>query len=308
MSMRYAGVLVLLLLLPVLVACQSTAQGQADLGAPESPVIMRVGGQQFTVADFSQRLTRDIGPAIEGLLAQGQTPAEIEQLAVEAEIRAQIFDQMLQDALLSRYARQHGIGVDASAIDAEVFSLIQPTEGSPFLVTTDARLRSAQSQLSFEVVARQTQAPMVRTRLMLVPDEAQAEEVLALLAAGGDFYALAGERGLDIGAPMNDAAITWVPTGNFPPEIDSVVFSAPLQTPGKVSTTSGVYVFEVLERAEQRPFDSFEMLRSSQNAQVFYEQSFAPWYEALLLDAQASGDLQIAENFDPNMVPLPFPQ
>jgi peptidyl-prolyl cis-trans isomerase C len=298
----------ILLLALLLAGCQATQNGQALVTAVDSPVIFSLDAERFTADDFAQRLERDVGEAIAGLLAQGQSPAEIEQLAVDADFRSQIFEQMLQDALLSRHARQHGIGVDAAAIDAQIFANSLPAPGSPFLITTDERVRTAQGQLSFEVIARNTRAPMTWARQIVVGDQAAADQILSELAGGADFASLARERSLDTLSAPDGGDLGWRTAGNYVPEFDEAVATAPLNTPGVVVSRIGVHVFEVLGRDEQRPFESFEQLGASANAQQYFEQSFVPWYEELRREAERSGALQIAPNFDPNSTPLPFPE
>ena len=297
-----------LLLLLLLVSCQSTQNGQALIASSTAPIIFRLGSERYTVADFAQRLDRDIGASIVSLIAQGQTTAQIEQLANDADIRVQIFEQMIQDALLSRYARQHGIGVDPTLIDAQIFASSAIDPESRLLISSAARLQATQNQLSFEVIARQTRAPMARTRHILVADQASADQILAELAAGADFATLARERSLDTPSIATGGELGWQPLGDYLPEYDQVAATAPLNSAVTVTTEIGVHVLEVLERDENRPFSNFAQLRESVNAQQYFEQSFTPWYEELRREAERSGILQIAQNFDPNSVPLPFPE
>ncbi len=300
--------LTLLVLLLLLAGCASTQNGQLIMGAPDSPAVFSFDGRRYTAADFEARLERDIGQGIADLLAQGQTREQIEQLAADSNVRGQIFDQMVQDAILARYARQNGIGVDPAAVDSEVLAAAAPAEGSPFLVTAPARLRSAVNQLSFEVIARNTRTAMTNARHILVADEAAADQVLAELAGGADFAAIARERSLDPGSGEKGGELGWTPRGSFAPEFEAVAFEAPLNTPTKATTQFGVHVIEVLAREESRAFENFEQLRNSASAQQFYEESFVPWYEELRREAENSGDLQFAPNFDPATVPLPFPE
>lgn len=304
--------LALFLLLPLLAAC---AQAAPVPVADTSPVVARVGSETFTLQDYEQRLERDIGGGIADLLAQGQTREQIEQLAADAQIRTRVFDQMIQDALLIDYARRNGIGVDPAAIDAAVPPPQQPDPlaptaapgAAPTPTGAEQRAEIARQQISFEVMARNTRADMVRARHILVADEAAADAVIADLAAGGDFASLARERSTDPGSAEQGGDLGWTPRGDFAPEFDEAAFSAELNTPTKVQTQFGWHVIEVLEREEQRSFDSFEQLRSSQNAQTFYEETFNPWYEELRRQAEQSGELELAPGFDPNTVPLPFP-
>lgn len=297
-----------LLLLVALAGCASTRNGQALVSPPDSPVILRFAGQTYTVADFERRLERDIGPGVADLVAQGQTPEQIEQLANEANVRTRIFDSVVQDLLLLDYARRHGIGVDPAAVDAAVLPQAAFGVASPLSSIVATRERTAREQLVFEVIARNTRAEMASTRHILVQDEAAADQVLADLAAGADFASLASERSQDPGSAQKGGELGWAPRGQFVPEFEEVAFAAPLNTPTKVQSQFGWHVIEVLERAADRPFDSFDQFRTSNNAQLYYEQSFLPWYEELRRQAEQSGELQIAPGFDPNSVPLPFPQ
>jgi peptidyl-prolyl cis-trans isomerase C len=302
---RLVGAVLLLLLL---VACQSTENGSGLEQSVDSPVVLRVGSRTVTVADFEQQMQREIGPAIADMIAQGQSREDVEQLAGESGIRRSIFDRMVQDELLMRYARQQGIGVDAQAIDAVVLPQVSIGFEAPLVAQTDQRVASAREQLVFEVIARNTRAAMFNARHILVADEATAQEVLAELAAGADFAELAGQYSQDPGSASAGGELGWVPRGDFVPEFEQAAFSAELNTPVLVQSQFGWHVIEVLDRSEDRPFDNFDQLRGSSNAQLFYEQSFLPWYEQLLEDAQASGDLELAPGFDPESVPLPFPE
>jgi peptidyl-prolyl cis-trans isomerase C len=304
----------LLLLLPLLVACASTAGGQAVAPLDTSPVVARVAGQAITVDGFARRLRDDIGVGIEELIAQGQTREQIEQLAADAQIRTRVFDQMIQDALLQDYARRNGIGVDAAAIDAEAPlppapdpSAPRDPAAAPTPTGAEIRLDTAQRQLVFEVIARQTRAEMVRARHILVADEAAADAALADLAAGAEFAALARDRSTDPGSAAQGGDLGWAPRGNYAPEFEEAVFTLPLNTPTKVESQFGWHVVEVLERQADRPFESFAQLRQSPNAQAYIDETFTPWFEALRAEAEASGELELAEGFDPNSVPLPFP-
>lgn len=304
-----------LLLLLLLSACASTQGGQAVVPPPEvSPMLFRLGTTTFTVADYSRRLEAEIGAGIAQLMAQGQSREQIEQLANASDIRSAVFDRMLQDALLLDYARRNGIGVDPAIIDAAAPPPVQDDAApavpgaQPTATAAEQRAEIAREQLIFEVIARNTRADMFHARHILVADEAAADLALADLAAGAEFATLARERSTDTGSAAQGGDLGWTPRGNFVPEFEEAAFSAPLNTPTKVESQFGWHVIEVLERQEQRPFDSFAELQQSSNAQNFYEQSFVPWYEELRRQAEANGELVIAPDFDLSSVPLPFPE
>lgn len=309
--MLYLRVLLLLsAILCGLVACQSTDNGAALLPATGGPVAFRVGATTVTVADFEARLQRDIGSGVASLVAQGQTPEQIEQLATEQNVRGTTLDNMIQELLLVNAARQAAVGIDVAAVDAAVGAQAPvPTLGAapPLSDTTTLRVDLVRQQLVLEMIARNTRADMFRARHIVVADEATADRLLADLAAGQPFAALAEASSTDTASAAQGGELGWTPRGEFGPEFETIAFSVALNTPTKVQSQFGWHVLEVLERAENRAFESFEQLQGSESGQLFYEQSFLPWYTQLRSDAEASGDLQISPSFDPNSVPLPFP-
>jgi peptidyl-prolyl cis-trans isomerase C len=292
----------------LLAGCASTTNGAAVIPVDDSPVVVRSNNVTLTVQDIQNRFARDLGPPIADLVSQGFSPAEIQELADQNNVRMTVFDQMIQDLLLSDYARRNGIGIDAAEADTTVFAQISPLNGGPFTSSVATRETVVRNQLSFEVIARNTRTDMFRARHILVRDQATADSVIARLAAGESFATLAAELSQDPGSAQQGGDLGWTPRGEFVPEFEDAGFTIPLNTPTAVASQFGVHVIEVLEREEQRSFDSFEALRSSQNAQLFFEQSFTPWYDQLLTAAINSGELQIAPGFDPNTIPLPFPQ
>lgn len=289
----------------VLAGCQSAVQGQ-QWETVDSPVAFRLGVQVFTVADVNAEIKRAIGDGVANALASGQTREQVEQIVIENDLRRQIFEQMIQNELLLQYARQHGIGIDPAALDAEIAARL-PADADPAEVQ-DLRNVLAREQIVFAVIARNTRADMARARHILVADEATAQATLAELQAGADFATLAAQRSQDTGSAANGGDLGWTPRGELVPPFEEAIFSLPLNTPQIVQTDFGFHIVEVLERESQRPFSSFDDLRIRRNAGQFYQETFVPWYENLRRQAELSGELQIAASFDPNTLPIPFPE
>lgn len=307
----YSVALSLALALFALTGCQSTDNGALALAPSDGPVVFRVGTTAVTVEDFRQRMERDIGAGVASLASDGQTREQIEEQANQQNVRQVILDTMIQELLLAQAARQAGIGVDPVAVDAAVAAQVAPPilDAAPMLSdTTTLRVSAARQQLVLAMIARNTRADMFRSRHILVSDEAVADTILADLAAGKPFADLAQELSTDTASAAQGGELGWVPRGDFVPEYEAVAFSVALNTPTKVQSQFGWHVLVVEERAENRPFESFAQLQASKGVQSYYEQSFVPWYDQLRSAAEASGDLQISPNFDPNSVPLPFPE
>jgi peptidyl-prolyl cis-trans isomerase C len=314
---RFAWALSALILMIALAGCQSTANGLTPTVTPDpSPQIFRIGNDTYTRADFTRYLQGDqrLITWIDTMLQQGQTPEQIEQLAIDQKIRSSILDSIVQDTLLKQYAHRNGVGVNPALIDATVLGSATPFDPTrPFSDTTTLRIAQAQDEVMIEVLLKNIRADMFHARSILVDSEATADQVLADLKAGKDFASLAKQYATGH-TDTNGGDLGWVAKGDLSTEIDAAGFSLPLKTPSKVQSGNSWYVVEVLERqagptvAEKRPFDSFEQLQQSKNAQQFFEETFVPWYDQLRKDAEASGDLVFAPGFDPNSEPLPFPK
>jgi peptidyl-prolyl cis-trans isomerase C len=286
---------------------------------PDSTVVFRLGDTTVTVADYRQRLEMSLAGPIQQLIAQGQTPEQIRQMAESQGVRQIILDEMIQEALLVQIARQEGVGIDAQAVDealAQQMMLASPTPEDPAaqlppsaVQATEVALRQdiIEEQLVMKMLAEHTRADMFKSKHILVEDEATAQEVLARLQAGEDFAALASEYSQDPGSAEQGGEYGWVPRGEFVPEYEEAAFSAELNTPVIVQSDFGYHVIVVEDRQENRSFEDIEQLRNSQSAQTHYEQTFVPWYEEVRAQAEASGELVVNPEFNPTSVPLPMP-
>lgn len=313
--MKLRNLFAALAMLLLLTGCVARENGRAIMATPTpgGTIMFRVGDTVVTVEEFQQRMAQDIGDAIQGLLAQGQTPDQIIQLADQQDVRRSIFDSMLQEEILVQQARREGVGIDPAQVD-QIADLqesqidLLKDEAGAFGRALDQRLSSIREQLVLQMVVQHTTADMFRARHIFVADEATADALLAELAEGRSFAALAEQYSLDPESKDMGGDLGWRALGDLGPEFDQFAFTAPLREPVKLPTQGGWHVVELLDRQEDRPFGSLEALQRSQNGQAFYQASFLPWYEQLRAELLVSGDLQIAPGFDPNSVPLPFLQ
>ncbi len=298
----------------LMAACQSTDNGVRLQTSPTNPQIFRLGNETYTVAEYQAYLDAQIGQGIADLLQQGQTPEQIQQLAIDQNVPRMVFDSMLQEALLVQYARAAGVGVDQAEVDKALAAsapAFDPAE--PFKDMTGSRLSAARGLLALTVKAQNSHIDMYHARHIMLQDEAAADAALAELQSGGDFATLAASRSTDTGSSGNGGDLGWQLRGAFVPELEEPGFSLALNTPTKIQTPYGWHVFEVLERENQRAL-SLEQIQSIESggpqvAQPILDAAgFTAWYEQLRTEAAASGDLAIAPGFDPNSVPLPFPE
>ena len=301
-----------LLLILALASCASTDNG-ARLMAPSGPVAFQVADRQVTVAEVEQHMREQFGPAIQQLVAQNKTKQEITDLANQQKVRQNLVDQMIQEELLNREAHQLGLGVDPKQVDEAVAQSQQASQTGTAVPSSDPdvmqqqRVTTARQQLALEVIARHIVADQFKSRHILVQTDQEAQQIKQQLAQGADFATLAKQKSQDSGSAVKGGELGWVARGNFVAEYEQVAFDEKnaLNTPIIVKSQFGYHVIEIQDRVLKRPFDSFEQLRQSQNAQQLYSEQFLPWYTKLRQDAEARGEVKLL--IDPNTIELPFP-
>jgi peptidyl-prolyl cis-trans isomerase C len=102
-------------------------------------------------------------------------------------------------------------------------------------------------------IAGYTAPEEVHARHILVKTEDEANKVLADLAAGGDFAAIAKERSLDPGSKDNGGDLGFFAKGQMVPEFEAVAFTL---APGEMSKTPvktqfGYHIIKVEEKRTQ---------------------------------------------------------
>jgi peptidyl-prolyl cis-trans isomerase D len=121
----------------------------------------------------------------------------------------------------------------------------------------------------------QPQEEEVWARHILVPDEAQAQDILTRLKQGEDWYKLAAEFSTDASNKDNGGDLGWFARGQMVPAFESAAFS--LQAGEVVSkpvqTSFGWHIIQVIGH-EERPLDdsAYQQLRSTK---------FTEWLQAL---------------------------
>lgn len=302
-------VVIALFLALVLIGCQSTSNGMKQVAPQEGPLAFRVGTKEVTVEDFTQRLEEDIGMAIESALAQGRSREEIQEMAESQHVNQLVFDQMIQEELLLLLARQEGVGVDTDAVNSQLEEqeamLLELSEEE----RAEMRAQLTQQNIVMQMIATHTVSESFKSRHILVEDEETAEEVLDALDDGESFADLAQEYSQDPGSAEQGGELGWVGRGIFVPEFETAAFSSTteLNEPILVESQFGYHIIEVQDRASET-FESIDQLLNSQNPGAIVDATFVPWYDDFRETAIARGDLEINQEFDPNDIPLPFPE
>lgn len=102
-------------------------------------------------------------------------------------------------------------------------------------------------------------------RHILVQDEAEAQEIVDLLAGGADFATLAEERSIDPGSAAEGGALEAAPRGAWLQEFDDAVWTAEVgEVVGPVQTQAGFHVIELVDvqtlEADELPDEQVQQL------------------------------------------------
>jgi len=216
-------------------------------------------------------------------------PADLEGVARAAAVEEQVSVAVLdtQRRVLDLYIRgeivrlvAEDVGVAASNADREAAreALIASVGGPEALpgVLADAGF----SEQVFDEVIVEQEALLVALRRavlddaelevreprhILVASQAEAEELLAELAAGADFAELAAARSQDPGSAPRGGALQPAPRGAWLPEFDDAVWNAAIgEVVGPVQTQAGFHVIEVVDEttlaADELPEEQVQQL------------------------------------------------
>ena len=226
-----------------------------------------VGDQRISVDDLRELVDRGLSdPQAEE--AVGQDVAAFQRQALSRMINSEVLEAAAEregvsvtagdvEAQLEDFAEQAG-GMEALEAQASQNG-IAPEDLRPFLrdvvleqaladaLTEDVDIPDAQLQQLYE--QNIAQYDRVRSRHILVEDEAQAREVLAQVQQDPSrFEELAAELSLDTSNKDDGGELGFAGRGQFVPEFEQFLFGSQPGAVGLVQTQFGWHVIEVLER------------------------------------------------------------
>lgn len=255
-----AGIVAIVLLAVGLVAYAFWSDYWQDRNRPTSTAL-QVGDTEYTLRHFTERLRMFVqqvgGPANESAQPSVAIPA--------------VADQLIQEAIVLRFAPEEGVSAGEEDIKAEIANRLGLTVDD---ASFDARYQEelTRSGLTDEQYRQMAQAAVltnkIRTKLeegvpaaaesvhfrqILVSDDAAAQEIKKQIEDGGDFAQLAAERSLDTATKDEGGDAGWVPRGLLDKAAEDALFGLEPQKVTTFSTGSGgAYVLQLLEKAADR--------------------------------------------------------
>jgi foldase protein PrsA len=230
---------------------------------PPAPLAATVNGQYIFLADYERKVTQyEQALADQGLdldTEEGQDNLYL--------VGYDVLESMIDSALIQQAAVKLGVALTDDELAATMEEDIATGGGQDafdeWLEATDQTRddyadmlqQSLLSQRILDLIAADIPetAEQVRARHIVVDDEADAEEILALLNGGADFAKLAEERSQDFATSDVGGDLGWLVRGLIMPELESVAFTLEVgQTSDVIPLEEGFYIIRVEEREDER--------------------------------------------------------
>jgi len=249
--------------------------------ATPEPLAALVNGEAITLTTYERELAR----CQAGLTNVGADPEECaarvlqslsEQAVVEQSATAAgltVSDSELENALTNIISQQGGPQAQAAWLAANLYS------DDEFREAVRRELLRAKAAAPILASVPPT-AEQVRAQMILVADEATAQNLLAQLQAGADFASLAVQFSLDLSSRAAGGDLGWFARGTLTvPEVEEAAFALPPgETSGVIQTMLGYGIVQTLERDPARNL-------SPSAEQALKARAYQAWIERLTAEA-----------------------
>jgi parvulin-like peptidyl-prolyl isomerase len=195
-------------------------------------------------------------------------------------LRRQVLDDMINQVLIEQAAKEMGITVGDSEVDASLAKSIEASGGAEkfqaSLVEANATMDDVRQMERASLIGRKVQeqvtadvpttAEAVRARHILCETEAACQAALARLQNGEDFAAVAKAVSTDKATAERGGDLDWVVRGLLPSrQVEDALFAvAAGQRSAVVKTDFGYHVIEVLERDPARALSADQLIELKQ--------------------------------------------
>ncbi len=237
------------------------ASGAPATELPVDALVARVNGQPITRAQFERELTRYLlaDPA-------GPAPDTPEGLALTAQLKHDVLDALIEQALIEQQAKANNIVITDEMVEQEIETLIKirgsRVDFEAWLAANAQTEADARDMVRQELMANalrdQVLAQLPRTAEyvhayhIVVATEAEARTVQSRLAAGAKFTALAQSLSIDDSTRPDGGDLGWFTRGAGAvlwPEVEDAAFAlAPGEISPIVQSPIGFHLVWVVDR------------------------------------------------------------
>lgn len=253
--------------------------------APYAPLAARVNGVGIPLEFYN----REIAQTQAAMIQQGVDPKSLYGQEQLTNLRQQVLDQVINDAIIAQQAEREGVKLADDELNAQLAQAAQDAGGldkfDAYLSKNQisiadlcAQLRAnyiGEAMLNRVTSALPTNVDQVHARHILVPTLTLAQTVLAEVKRGKDFAALALQYSVDETSKANGGDLGWFPRGVMELQFEAAAFQlVPGQSSDVVQTRFGYHIIKVDERESARSLPP-EILSNMR------EQAFLAWLQAV---------------------------
>ncbi len=245
----------------ILPATDTPTAGQAE-PTPAVAAAALVNGEPILLEDYEAQVSQ----AIAALGQQHNFDPDTEEgQSALLQVRNQILDSLIDQALIEQAAAREGITISDEMVEEEMVRLVgdDATRFDEWLKTNNLTRDSFKEQLSQQLLSAAVQeyvigsmptvVEQVHARHILLASEAEAMDVLLRLRSGDGFSDLAREYSQDQASRETGGDLGFFPRAVMPAEIEAVAFGlAPGQISGIVKTDFGYHIVEIVEKDPAR--------------------------------------------------------
>ena len=260
------------------------------LPAASQEVVARVNGKDITSTEV------ELGIDVFG--------AQLQQVP-EGARKAIVLDALIDMHVMADAARAAGLAENAKFKERMSFLEAQALRNTSIEEKIQNAVSDADLKARYEKdVSGYTPPEEVRARHILVKTKEEADQVIADLAAGGDFAAIAAEKSLDPGSKTNGGDLGFFGRGQMVPAFEEEAFRlAPGETSkAPVESQFGFHVIKVEEKRSQ-PVPTFDEVRD-QVAEVLQREKFQEVLGTLKSEARIE---MLTKDAAPATQPAPAP-
>ncbi len=272
-------------LLALMLAAVASAGCSTPLTLPwQNSAAAVVNGQTITTAAYQ----RQVELATNYLKRNGVDETTDDGKVMIDQMKQEVLSQMIDQELINQAAKKQGLSVDSAEVDKSLAEIVTELGGQSqldawlktSLFTMDELRQTVREQLIVEKVFNKvaesvsTVSEQIHARHILVGTKEEADAVLARLAKGEDFAAVAADASLDDGSKADGGDLGFFPKGFMVPEFETAAFALQAgKTSEPIKTQFGYHIINVVERDPARPLDE-QMLHANQ------QEAFATWIES----------------------------
>lgn len=137
-------------------------------------------------------------------------------------------------------------------------------------------------------------AESIHYEQILVRDATAADDVVRRLNIGEDFATLARQLSIDTNTRDKGGDLGWVARGGLDPSSEALLFSLPVGAIQRSTSSQGIYVYKILERAASRPLD--EQMKAKVGTQ-----SYSNWLQSKLQTLTPQNNMDLTSG-DPTKI------